>query len=267
MDERMTIRGFGILTLSTALFFGGCSKDSSSSPVDSGPTVIPTVAPTWSGSGTTSGGVKYVMSIILAQTTDKVSGVCVWRSQSSGVSCVKYYDGTIAATRKLNLAGYKSSGTSDWQLDNWAATLSASGDSLTGTFAVPSTSSLSGTFELAKMSSAPTFPTASGNWTGVVQQGVGTWGVTVTFTQILDVLVGDWVYTGPNIKTTSIGTVTANRSINLKEIAVEYSDPRQASQWTLVASTAFTLSAKGDTISGTWLDNYQKAGTALLVKK
>jgi hypothetical protein len=264
----MNIRSVGFVTMILFVsLYGGCSKDSSDSPVDPGSATIPTVSTAWAGTGITAGGGKFDLTVCLGQNNDKISLACVWRNQMSGAYCVKYYNGTVAANRKLSVAGYKSSGSSDWQLDNWIVTISASGDSIAGAFTVPSNATSSGTITLTKKTSSSTYPVVSGNWTGIVRQGVGSWEVTVTLWQAVDALVADWVYTGPNIKVTSIGSLSTNRSVDLKDIAAEFSGPNQASQWTLITSTAFILSARADTISGTWVDNARNTGTALLTKK
>jgi hypothetical protein len=270
MNTRTIVYTLWFISLAAIASNLGCSKDSSSNPADPGSNSIPTVVPHWVGTATASTGTNYQLTALLGQDNDKVSAICVWNDTRDGTNCVKYYNGTVASTRRVALTGNRSCGPSDWQLDTWNAALSSNGDTLSGTFTKQSTSAALGSFKLIKKSSSQSFPSVAANWKGVVKQNPsGIWDVTVTATQGLDLLVTEWSYatgSGP-IKTTTIGSISPARTIQLKDISAEFSDPRQATQWTTMTGMSLVLSARGDTISGTWVDNVRNTGTVLLGKQ
>jgi hypothetical protein len=266
MKEGSTSFVMILLLVLVVLFDFGCGKDSSTDPATPATPTYPTITPNWKGSAREASGSTYSLVASLGQTDDKLNGFCVWQNTVGTNACVKYYNGTVTSAKRVSLQGYKCAGSTEWQLDAWNANLSAGGDTISGTFASLAGGGASGTFVLVKKTATESYPAVATSWKGTVrQQGLtGSWSPTVNIVQAQEVLVTTWTYAMSSVTLTvyNTGSITSKREIRLQD---NFNEPALAG-WTLMTTTA-TLSATGDTISGTWVDNARNTGTVVLLKQ
>jgi hypothetical protein len=254
MKNSIWICLIGILTTFVLAVTGGCSKDSSSNPVDSPAVTTPTVSASWRGSAKRADGSLYSMTVSIAQNGDKLAETCFWSSGSS-VKAIGTYNGTVTTSRLISLQGVKYHNNpiqDEWAIDNHTATLSANGDTISGSFAAVSTSSPNkGTFVLLKQPASETYPTVAPSWAGSITLGTESYRDTAYILQALNLVGGTMVITsGPGWTTTEYcsGSVTVNRDVSFTVSVIVSSIAGWEKYWSHNTYKG-KLSAAGDSLN------------------